>query len=89
MNIFVITCIDKNRSRPTMWFFSFDKAVEAVLDNSCDMSEGGTNHYAVIEELEEGYPFNAKETWFELVDGKYKQCQKPEEFIGTVGFGMG
>ena len=97
MNIFVITCIDirykPERKHTSEWYCSLDIAKKAVEHNSGDMCEGATNHWALIEEITEGFPFVVAEHWFEWIgdfeDGGYKPATKPEFSDGVCNWGIG
>lgn len=95
MTIFVITCIEKrgnHRKRTVEWRSTLELAIKSVLHNSGDMSEGQTNHWAVIEETKEGFPFIDAEYWFEWVGnegGGYQPCPKPEFFRSLMNWGIG
>lgn len=71
-----------------------NQAIEAVLENACDIYEAGAYPYAVIEYIEEGfYQYDFTPMWFKYDEelDEYKQVEKEPDFINpkTVGFAIG
>lgn len=70
------------------------KAIEAVIENACDLYEAGAYPYAIIEHIEEGfYQYDFEPLWFKYNRNKneYELLKKEPDFIGdkTVGFAIG
>lgn len=73
-------------------FTNFADALAAVKDNDADMSESGTNRYAVIEKtyLNHILPDIDERTWFEwdAKEEEYTETQAPPQFA-LASFGIG
>jgi hypothetical protein len=66
--------------RTVGWKPSFEDAVEAVIENRCDIFDGCYG-YACIEEIEPGLYKEPRNQWFYKYDAKkdrYKRIDKPE-----------
>lgn len=79
-------------------FTEFEKAEEHLMDNIADVAEGGTNKYAVIEELKSNqfYPMCVVKQWYVYDpkpaldnDGLYWRCEEPEWAQGIINWGVG
>lgn len=73
---------------------SKEDAINAVINNACDIYEAGAYPYAVIEHIEEGfYQYDFEPTWFEYnrETNKYEIIEKRPNFIkeNTVGYAIG
>ena len=71
-----------------------EKAINAVINNACDIYEAGAYPYAVIEYIEEGlYQYDFEPLWFEYnkeLDEYEQLCKKPDCInSNTVGFAIG
>lgn len=77
-----------------------EKAIDAVINNACDIYEAGAYPYAIIEHIEEGlYQYDFEPMWFKYNQeiSKYEQIDKIPDFISdstlsfgnTVGFAIG
>jgi hypothetical protein len=100
--IYVVTTIrkkqDDNDQRTVGYYFSQEHAIQAVMNNMCDIYEYAHYNLAVIEAVEEGlYQYDLDPLWFsvkaERTDNgiKYdvKQIKPPEFSRNLVGFGIG
>lgn len=70
-----------------------EKAINAVINNACDIYEAGAYPYAIIEHIEEGfYQYDFEPLWFEYnrESEQYDRLEKEPDFIGekTVGFAI-
>jgi len=71
--------------------FSFYKnqAIEWIKNNDCDIHEEYYT-YAVIEEFAPGvYYLASYQLWFEWIEGKYQEIDKPDDFTCICNFAMG
>ena len=97
--IYTVTVLDdRNSDRPPYQrtpaiFTDFVDAVSAVRDNELDISEAGTNRYAIIEKtrLNRVLPQAEEQTWFEWngVDEEYILIEAPAQFARVISFGIG
>ena len=75
------------------YYFEAKRAIEEVINNSCDMCECGNYPYCVIEEIKPGlYYYPRVEVWFKWDYDKeiyIKIDEKPEEFKDVGGFALG
>ena len=92
-SIYIITCIeerDHHRKHTAEWHSTLEVATAAVEHNSGGMSEGATNHWAVIESVNEGSICINNEWWFEwrgdYESGGYRACSKPEWSEGVCNW---
>ena len=73
-------------------FTSFDDAALTIQNNVSDISEGGTNKYAIIEEttLNEILPRVCQRVWFKWnnTDEEYKKTKAPVQFTRVESFGI-
>lgn len=79
-------------------FLDFETAEEHVLNNYADVSDGGTNEYAVIEEVYPGqfYPLCEAKQWY-IYDPEpskddeplYFRTEAPEWAKGICNWGIG
>ena len=87
-------------SRCVGYLSNKEKAIEAVIENACDLYEAGAYPYAVIEHIEEGfYQYDFEPMWFKYNrdTDKYEQLDREPDFIcnetlgigNTVGFAIG
>lgn len=70
-----------------------EKAINAVINNACDIYEAGAYPYAIIEYIEEGfYQYDFEPLWFKYnrKSEQYDRLEKEPDFIGekTVGFAI-
>jgi hypothetical protein len=68
-----------------------EKAIDAVINNACDIYEAGAYPYVVIEHIEEGfYQYDFEPLWFKYNEDteKYEQIKEEPEFISDDLFGM-
>ena len=89
--MYFVSTINKHRGIRTVGYFSkYEDALEVVTKNYGDIYEEGYYPYALIENVPEGlYKYDTEPQWFKWdIDG-YKQCDTPEEYKNTVGFGIG
>lgn len=74
-------------------FTEFIEAYVAVKENESDISESGTNRYAVIEKtyLNQILPLVERRMWFEwdATEEEYIQVDAPPQFARVVSFGIG
>ena len=99
ISVYTITMMDdRDITRPPVWravavVTDKDLALRMVRNNELDISEGGTNRYAVIEKtyLNELYPLSEERIWFEWnpADGEYLETECPHQFQRVVCFGIG
>jgi hypothetical protein len=82
--------------RTWMWLPSIEMAERVVLGNECDIFEGGTYRWAVVEEFGPGFVPKAEDvSWFraELSEDRESvvvtRCEKPEWANGMCNWGMG
>lgn len=89
--IFVITALQNATcGRAFGWFFEFDKADKAVLENALDMNEEGHHPWIVVEQYEPGVHCLAKqEWWYQFERGAFRQCQKPDWATNTTNWALG
>lgn len=105
MILYSVTMVDvRNGRAPTSncrcvgIFTEFEKAEKYLMENVVDVAEGGTNAYAVIEELKadqfypmcvakQWYVFDPKPAWDD--NGLYWRCEEPEWAQGIVNWGIG
>jgi hypothetical protein len=100
--IYVVTTIHRKQEdkhqRTVGYYFRQEHAIQAVVNNICDIYEHAHYNYAVIEAVEEGlYQYDLDPLWFyvsaERTDNgiKYdvKQIKPPEFSRNLVGFGIG
>ena len=75
------------------FFHSLEDARMDTICNGCDINEGGTFPYIVIEEVEEGfYPISMKREFyrFDEASGKYAlEKEEPKDLKYVCGFGIG
>lgn len=76
------------------YFFSFEEAEEAVLNNWGDLYEDGYYEYAVIEGLEDGlYSVDLHPQFYkwegDKETGGYKKIERPEFTKRFTGFTIG
>lgn len=79
-------------------FKEFEEAEGHLMDNMADVAEGGTNKYAVIEELKANqfYPMCVVKQWYIYDhnptianDGVYWRTEEPEWAKGIINWGIG
>lgn len=94
--IFTVTTlkhIQSNQTRCVGYFFEFEDAEEAVVNNDMDINECRYYPYCIIEEVGQGFYFlPINETWYkwdrEL--NKYsKITEKPKRYNQICCFGIG
>lgn len=77
-----------------------EKAIDAVINNACDIYEAGAYPYVIIENIEEGfYQYDFKPMWFKYnkKTDKYDRIETEPDFVtnetlgigSTVGFAIG
>ena len=92
--MYFITTIDskKDDTRCVGYYSIFEKAEEAVLENTFDIYETCYD-YAIIENIPEGiYHYDEKPVWYKWndVDEKYEKIeQPPEKYKKWTGFAIG
>jgi hypothetical protein len=87
---------ENHDSRCWGFFMSKRKAIHAVTENWTDMNEAGYYKYVVIEPHYEGLlnPIPNEDIWFRAVYNKqkiclgYKECERPDWAIDTVGWAI-
>lgn len=105
MILYSVTMVDvRNGRAPTSncrcvgIFTEFEKAEKYLMDNIADVAEGGTNKYAVIEEVytNQFYPLGEVRIWYiydpnpTIADGGvYWRTEEPEWAQGIVNWGIG
>lgn len=100
--IYVVTTIhrnqDDNYQRAVGYYFRQEHAIQAVVNNICDIYEHAHYNYAVIEAVEEGlYQYDLEPLWFSVnaertdkgIKYDVKQIEPPYFAKNTVGFGIG
>ena len=94
-SIFIITVMygQGEGSRCWGWWPTWERALEVVTSNECDLFESGTYEYAVIEEYASGFVGFLDEHWFKIKYVEDKVCvvgsiDKPH-FIRTHAFCLG
>jgi hypothetical protein len=93
--VFVITVLDSSfeYDRCLAVWDNFVNAEMSVKGNYCDMADGGSEQYAVIEETVVNctYPQIINEWWYEYnpVDDVYYPIDKPESLKCVSNFGIG
>jgi len=97
--IYTVTVMDlRNTDCPGYWrtpavFSHLEDAIQAVRNNDLDISEMGSNQYAVVEKtcLNEIYPQAEERYWFEWnsVDEEYVEAQIPQKYERVYSFGIG
>jgi len=74
-------------------FSRLDLAIQAVRDNEMDISEGGSNQYAIVEKtyLNQVYPQAEERYWFEWnsTEEEYVESQIPPKYALVYSFGIG
>jgi hypothetical protein len=92
--MYFITCLENLEHDILGWmdsprcfgyFPTYERAVEALKTNECDVWEMGIFEYAVIEKVEPGIHPHAEEmAWFKFDTDKCGFCEipKPEETTG-------
>lgn len=94
-SIFIVTTVRGAMVAPSRcvgFYYTYEEAENAVLNNDLDIAEEGYYHYCVIEEHFAGvYNFDGLNQWWFRWHGDkmYHPCEKPEKFKRTVCFGMG
>lgn len=102
--VYTVTVIDVNsdtenplgfQKTPAI-FTSLERAIYTVSNNDCDLADGGTYQYAVIESnnLNEVRPLlncNGEQHWFKFnsVLDEFEKCIAPKQFTRISGFGIG
>ena len=86
-------------SRTVGYMHDKQKAIQLVLNNTCDLNEGGYYPYALVEEVPEGIygidselSFEDRVTWFAWCDdsNSYKIIDKcPDDLDNKIGFSLG
>ena len=79
-------------SRCVGFFHEKEWAIQAVKENLGDINEDGYYRYCVIEEVRPSiYQYDDNAMWFTWNNSKheYEQCEKPEKFRNTCGWGIG
>ena len=97
--VYTITVLDvRNTDCPAFWrplaaFLHLEDAIFAVRNNELDISEAGTNQYAIVEKtrLDEVYPIAKERHWFEWdpVEEEYIEADIPEKYVRVYSFGIG
>jgi hypothetical protein len=75
----------------------FNRAIEIVENNECDICEGGSNGLVVIEPIVDGMicEYLDEQYWYVLTGDwkahteKYVPIEMPEECVGVCGWGVG
>lgn len=74
-------------------FTEYVEAYVAVKENEADISESGTNRYAIIEKtyLNQIQPDVEKQTWFEwdAKEEEYEEIDAPPQFVHAASFAIG
>lgn len=93
-HIYTITTMSDLKSldyRCVGFFYDFEMAQEAVINNSCDIHEM-TYDYAIIEEVAEGIyatTFNIHYYKYNHSTQKYELIEPPKELSHLCGFAIG
>lgn len=100
--IYAVTTIrkkqDDNDHRTVGYYFSQEHAIQAVMDNVCNIYEHAHYNYAVIEAVEEGfYQYDLDPLWFYVnaertdkgIRYDVKQIEPPNFAKNIVGYGIG
>jgi len=94
--IFTVTTlrhIASGQTRCVGYFFEFENAEEAVVNNDMDINECRYYPYCVIEEVGQGFYFlPINETWYEWnheSETYVKISEKPKRYNQVVCFGIG
>jgi len=103
--IYTVTVLDvRNTECPGYWrtpaiFTNLKDAIRVVRDNNLDISDGGTNQYAVVEKtyLNQIYPLaweseaDRERYWFEWnpVEEEYVEAEIPQKYVRVYSFGIG
>lgn len=93
MNEIYIISVTKEKDsnfRTVGYFTNLDSAIDAVINNYCDIADDGYYKYAVIERIKEGiYQFDLRPTFFKF-DNKTKQFIQlkiiPRKYQKICGF---
>ncbi|MFK4132256.1 hypothetical protein ACI2KR_08175 [Pseudomonas luteola] len=97
-NVFALVMFDNINSqsfhtRIIGIYTDLETAQGVLMRNELDVSEGGSNRLALIEEttLNETYAMNGKEWWFEFDSdiSSYKPCEKPDRLHKIRRFSIG
>jgi|GEM_PF-2908754 len=78
--------------RAVGFFHEFDVAVDALVENYCDINEDNYYPYAVIEGVRPGfYMVPREEFWYKWDEDKqeYISCEKPDRFKNIVAWSLG
>jgi len=97
--VYTITVMDlRNTECPGYWrtlaaFSHLEDAIQVVRNNELDISEMGSNQYAVVEKthLNEVYPQAKERYWFEWdpVEEEYVEAKIPRNYVRVYSFGIG
>ena len=74
------------------YFQTYERAVEALKTNECDVWKMGVFDYAVIERIESGvHPQSKEMSWWKFNHEKRGFCEilKPEETNGEYNYAIG
>jgi hypothetical protein len=92
------------RSSPAAYYFSFEKAEKAILNNYGDLCEGRTNEWVVIEAIQPGVcpeVFEVQWYYWSRINEKYITFERPDkvpfmfkypnacDYFGCINFGLG
>lgn len=89
IELYVITAIYEDRTRPSNIFLSKKEAIECVESNFFDIWEGYTNEYVVIEKMPPGCPWMVEEiAWYgrERVDSETYYNENGQKCIDRKGY---
>lgn len=93
--IYTVTAVsEEGKCRCIGYFYSYGELLNQINKYGINgVDEGGLFKYLVIEKFETGIYANSigAETWFEAdyATNSWVETDKPEQFQGTVSYGMG
>lgn len=99
--MYFITCLENLERDILGWmdpprcfgyFPTYERAVEALKTNECDVWEMGIYNYAVIERIKPGIPPHVEEiAWFKFDSNRerFYEIEKPEETEGECNYALG
>ena len=99
IEVYTVTVLDvRNSDCPGYWrtpciFTELEDAIQVVRGNDLDISENGTNQYAVVEKtfLNQVYPCAKERHWFEWSheEEEYIAMDVPQKYTKVYAFGIG
>ena len=99
--MYFITCLENLEHDILGWmdpprcfgyFPTYERAVEALKTNECDVWEMGVFDYAVIERIESGiHPHSKEMSWWKFDNEKraFSEIPKPEEIANDECYALG